>query len=113
MSPPARLSQRHIDDLASEADARRAAGAKRHQVILKQREYLAVEGVVNVESFDDQEVLLETDQGGLVVRGEGLHIRELNLENGTLVVEGLVASLEYLGELPAKRVRGLFGRLLR
>ena len=113
MSPPARLSNRHFDDLASEVEARRAAGAKRHQLTMRQREHLAVEGVVNVESFDDQEIVLETDQGGLVVRGEGLHIRELNVERGTLVVEGLVASLEYLGEQPGKRVRGLFGRLLR
>ena len=71
--------------------------ARRHQLTLKARENLTMEGVVSVESFDENEVLLETDEGAMIVRGEGLQIKELNLETGTLGVDGLVRTLEYTG----------------
>ena len=40
-----------------------------HQLALKGRESLSVDGVLNVESFDEHEILLETEEGMLVVRG--------------------------------------------
>lgn len=86
---------------------------KKHQLTLKHRERLTVEGVLNVENFDSQQILLETEGGTLVIKGEGLHIRELNLEASTLAVEGLVRSLEYTDEGPARKGQGLLGRLLR
>ncbi|MBO8141135.1 MAG: sporulation protein YabP [Firmicutes bacterium] len=72
-----------------------------------------MEGVVNVESFDDQEVVVETDAGMLFVRGENLHIKELNLETGALQVTGTVHGLEYAGDTIAKKGKGLLGRLFR
>lgn len=75
---------------------------------------MAVEGVLNVESFDDQEVHLETDQGMMTIRGTGLHIRELNLDGGNLLVDGFVKSIEYTGEAPReKKAKGLFGKLFK
>ena len=38
---------------------------------------------------------METDQGMMIVRGDGLHIKELNLEGGNLLVDGFVHSIEY------------------
>lgn len=88
---------------------------KRHQFTLKQRESLSVEGVVNVESFDNEEVLLETEQGMMTIRGDGLHIKELNLDGGNLLLDGFVRSIEYTGDGPRQkeRAKGLLGRLFR
>ena len=47
-------------------------------------------GVVDVQSFDEDQVLLETVRGMLVVRGQGLHVERLQLEAGELIVEGKV-----------------------
>src|SRR5690606_18513079 len=69
--------------------------AKRHQLTLKNRERLSVEGVTHVDSFDRQEVVLQTEGGVLHVKGEGLNVRELNVEAATLTVEGHIRSLEY------------------
>ena len=44
-----------------------------HTVILEGREKLSISGVVDVQSFDEDQVLLETVRGMLVVRGQGLH----------------------------------------
>ncbi|NLL48506.1 MAG: sporulation protein YabP [Firmicutes bacterium] len=85
----------------------------RHQLVLAERERLTLDGVIHVESFDDREIVLETELGGLVVQGEDLHIKELNLEKGNLLVSGYVASVEYLGDSLAKRSKGVLARLFK
>lgn len=66
-----------------------------HTIILEGREKLSVSGVIDVQSFDEEQVLLETVRGMLVVRGQGLHVERLQLEAGELIVEGEVGCLEY------------------
>lgn len=92
-----------------------SASRKRHQLTLRHRESMSVEGVLNVESFDNQQVLLETDQGMMIVRGDDLHIKELNLEGGSLLVDGFVTSIEYTGDGPRKKAKakGLLGKLFK
>ncbi len=87
--------------------------AGEHQLSLKRREELRLTGVVNVESFDDQEIVLDTGSGGLIIRGEELHISQLNLEAGNLAVHGFVELLQYTGESMSKRSRGLFTKMFK
>lgn len=94
-------------------DDRRIGNIKKHQIVLVQRENLNVDGVLNVDSFDDREIILETDLGGLIVRGEDLHIKELNLESANMVVAGYIKDLEYVGDSLSKRGKGLLAKLLR
>jgi sporulation protein YabP len=83
----------------------------RHQVILTDREEMTVEGVINLGSFDEREVVMETEQGILLIKGEGLNIKQLNLEKGNISVEGNVRSIAYEDEAKAKK--GLLERLLK
>lgn len=85
----------------------------RHQLVLAERERLTLDGVTHVESFDDREIVLDTELGGLIVQGDDLHIKELNLEKGNLLVSGYVQSIEYLGDSLGKRGKGLLARLFR
>ena len=70
-------------------------GGAVHHVILEGREHLSVSGVEEVESFDENTIVMETSQGTLVVSGQGLHIEKLSLDGGDLKVEGTVDSLTY------------------
>lgn len=83
-----------------------------HTVILEGREKLSVSGVVDVQSFDEEQVLLETVRGMLVVRGQGLHVERLQLEAGELIVQGEIGLLEYDDSVqPRGSLLGrLFGR---
>lgn len=81
-----------------------------HQVVLHQRNLLDLEGVIAVEHFDEATVVVCTSLGELSISGNGLHVRQLNLESGSLSVEGCIDSLVYR-EI-AKR-SGLFSRILR
>jgi sporulation protein YabP len=66
-----------------------------HTLTLSQRRDLRLTGVQKVDSFDDKAVVLLTVLGTLVVRGEGLHIRHLDLERGELMLDGAVRELSY------------------
>ena len=48
-------------------------------LILENREKLTITGVVDVLSFDDQIVIVETQLGLLTIKGEELRINKLSL----------------------------------
>lgn len=66
-----------------------------HNVILENRSKLSVSGVEDVESFDDNIIVIVTSQGVLTVKGLEMHIDKLNLENGELSLEGEIQAMEY------------------
>ena len=82
-----------------------------HKVMLLDRNRLEITGVEEVESFDEGTIIMSTNRGELVVRGEGLHIGTLSLEGGALKVDGMVESLSY--EDTAEDRGGLLSRLFR
>ena len=82
-----------------------------HHIILEEREQLSVSGVEEVESFDENSIVMGTSKGVLVVRGEQMHIEQLSLDGGALKVEGYVDSITYEEERTA-RGGGLLARLL-
>ncbi|RAL23182.1 sporulation protein YabP [Thermoflavimicrobium daqui] len=88
---------------------------KQHEVILKDRNILEVSGVLSVESFDSEEFLLQTDCGFLGIRGQELHIKNLDLEQGFVTIEGHFVEFSYLEtSLPrADKSKGIWSRLFR
>ena len=83
-----------------------------HCVHLDGRELLSVTGVTDVTSFNDTEILLSTEAGGMCVSGVDLHIRRLDLEGGCISVEGTVDAIEYDEPAPEKR-GSLLSRIFR
>ena len=81
-----------------------------HRVLLEERGQLTVSGVEEVESFDENTIVMSTAKGTLVVRGEELHIEKLSLDGGDLKVEGSVDSLVYEDDHRGRG--GLLSRLL-
>lgn len=64
-------------------------------VILENREKLTISGVLDVLSFDDQIVIVETELGLLTVKGENLRINKLSLDTTEVIVEGTISNLSY------------------
>lgn len=86
-----------------------------HEVNVINRERLLAKGVLHVNSFDDEEVVLDTEMGTLTIRGEDLHIKELSLEQGSFSVEGLIVGLQYSsGRTKGKgKNKGIWDKLLK
>ena len=96
------------------SDAGVTTGAGVHKISMVARRKAAMNGVVDVLSFDDREIVLDTTEGMLVIRGEGLHVNRLTVEKGEVDIEGRILSLNY-SEKGSARESGesFWGRLFR
>jgi len=66
-----------------------------HALTLRDRRQLTVTGVTEVVSFDENAVLLRTEQGDLLIQGRDLQLRQLSLDGGQVAVDGTVAAMVY------------------
>ena len=84
-----------------------------HKLILDNRKEASVTGVKDVISFDEKEILLQTADGKLQIRGSGLHVKGLNLEKGEAALAGHVDSLVYLSKDSVRKEEPLLKRMYR
>ena len=66
-----------------------------HRISLEDRKRLTVTSVEDIDSFNENEVIFLTGVGMMTVLGDDLHISRLNLDDGTLIIEGMIAALDY------------------
>jgi len=66
-----------------------------HKISITNRRTCTVNGVNDVLSFDLREIVLETEQGMLMIRGNELHVNRLTLEKGEVDIEGRIDSMAY------------------
>ena len=86
------------------------ATAYRHTLTMDGRSRAKLAGVIAVSCFNEQEVVLETSEGEVALLGDGLHIEQLDLEDGQLDVTGTISAIEYSAPAVKKERRGLFSR---
>lgn len=84
-----------------------------HKLTLENRQQGTVTGVRDVSSFDEKEILLVTEAGKLLIKGEQLHMKRLNLEKGEVDLEGKVDSFTYLSKNMDKKEESLLKRMFR
>ena len=82
-----------------------------HNVIIEDRKTVSISGVTDVESFDEQTVILMTDLGELIVKGFGMRINKIDVQAGDLSLEGEIYSLNYTDSQPSGG--GLLSKLFR
>ena len=83
-------------------------GKRLHKLSLQNRKDCIISGVVDVLSFDVNEILLETEQGMLMLRGNALHVTRLTLEKGEIEIDGKVDSVTYSEHGPHGSGEGSF-----
>lgn len=87
---------------------------KSHRLQMNHRHTLAMTGITDVVSFDGDEIILETVCGLLLIKGQQLHLNQLNLEKGEVSIDGSVDSLTYSDSgKGGKQGEGLFSRLFK
>jgi len=85
-----------------------------HKVIINNRISGNITGVSDVVSFDLNEILLETAQGMLSIKGKDLHVSRLTLEKGEVDIDGKIESFTY-SEVGShgKQGESVFSRLFK
>ena len=87
---------------------------KAHKLVVNNRKTSMVTGVLDVLSFNLNEILVETEQGMLMVKGTDLHVNRVNLEKGEIDLSGNIESISYSDiQSPGKQAESLFGKLFR
>ena len=66
-----------------------------HKVMLDNREKGNLTGILDVISFDENTIVLDTDMGLLTIKGKDLHVSRLTLEKGEIDIEGRTDSFVY------------------
>lgn len=86
---------------------------KVQNLILENRERLSISGVIDVESFNDESVVVDTELGVLVIRGVDLHINKLSIDSSELGIEGDIISCEYSDRDSRSKGGGFFARMFK
>ncbi len=82
-------------------------------LILENREKLNITGVLDVLSFDDQMVIVETELGLLTVKGDNLRINKLSTDTEEILVEGNIFNLAYSEKTTINKEGSLFSKIFK
>lgn len=85
-----------------------------HSVTITERKNLVITGVKKIESFDDEEFLMETNMGFIIIKGETLEIVKLDTYQGNVSIKGRVNSLTYMENKTGKaKEDSVFNKLFK
>jgi sporulation protein YabP len=86
-----------------------------NSILINERKSIIINGVKKIDSFDDEEFLLETGLGYLIIKGENLEIIKLDTYQGNVSIKGMLKSLSYVDDIKSKtnKDEGIFNRLFK
>ena len=82
-------------------------------LVLENRSRLNISGVLDVLSFDDQIIIVETELGMLTVKGDNLRINKLSIDTSEVIVEGEIISLTYSNKDLDKKSESFLGKIFK
>lgn len=85
-----------------------------HSINIIQRKSIAITGVKKIENFDENEFLLETNMGFILIKGSNLEIIKLDTFQGDVSIKGKIDSLNYLeNSKKAEKSESVFSKLFK
>lgn len=84
-----------------------------HNITINERQSLLISGITKIDSFDNEEFLLETSAGPLGVKGKDLEIIKLDTYEGTIMIKGIIDGLTYLDSGKTKKENSMITRLFK
>lgn len=84
-----------------------------HNITINERKNIVISGVKKIESFDEEEFLLETAMGFLIIKGSDLEIIKLDTYQGNVSIKGKINSLNYLDTSKKEKEESMFNKLFK
>lgn len=84
---------------------------KNQNIIIEDRSKIKITGVEQVDSYNETTIVLSTIKGGISIKGEGLNISNLNIDDGSLRISGMINSLTYISKEGAPK--NLLGKIFK
>lgn len=79
-----------------------------HGITISERKSIIVSGVKKIDSFDNEEFLMDTTLGALVIKGEELEIIKLDTYQGNVSLKGKINSIFYADSSTRKEKENSF-----
>ncbi|WMJ80262.1 sporulation protein YabP [Clostridium sp. MB40-C1] len=86
---------------------------KKSNLTLEDRKRMVLSGVLEVISFDDKCIALDTTLGTLTVKGQELKMNKLDVQNGDIIILGQINSCVYTTTESKKDKESIIARLFR
>ncbi|NMM62166.1 sporulation protein YabP [Clostridium sp. P21] len=80
---------------------------------IENRKKLLLSGVVEVISFNEEQIVLNTNLGTLNIKGQSLKMNKLDVQNGDVVIIGMINSCIYTNNQVKKQKERLISRLFK
>ncbi len=85
-----------------------------HSIVINERKNINLTGVKKIDNFDNEEFLMETNMGYIIIKGEDLEIVKLDTYQGNVMIKGKVNSLAYVdGNNKKNKEDGIFSKLFK
>lgn len=85
-----------------------------HIITINERKNMLLTGVKKIESFDEEEFLLDTNMGIIIIKGNNLEIVKLDTYQGNVSIKGKINSLCYVESKDAKqKEESIFNKLFK
>ena len=85
-----------------------------HSISIAERKSIILTGVKKIESFDNEEFLMETTLGYLIIKGSELEIIKLDTYQGNVSIKGKLNSMIYMeNHKKQEKDEGIFGKLFK
>lgn len=84
-----------------------------HEIKITDRGIISLSGINKISSFDDQEFLMESNMGIILLKGEGLEIVKLDTHDGNVKIKGKLISLAYIENVKKNKEESLLTKLFK
>lgn len=81
-------------------------------LLIEDRTKITVTEVADVDSFNETSILVSLKSGGLVIKGQNLHLQLLNLEEGRVIITGAINGAVYT-EKKEKQEKSLLKKIFK
>ena len=86
---------------------------KKSNLMLENRKKLTINGVIEVINFNEDQILLNTDVGTMIIKGQELRMNKLDVQNGDVLITGKVDSFVYTNDKSKAKKDSILSRLFR
>ena len=83
-----------------------------HKVTIENREMTTITDIVEIDSFDEEEIRATLKKGALVIRGTNMNIQKLDLQTGEAVIGGTINSLMYV-KVKEKGEKSILAKIMK
>ena len=84
-----------------------------HEVKMTDRKTIFLTGIKKIVSFDNEEFLMESNMGIILLKGENLELIKLDTADGNVKIKGKINNLNYLEGKENKKQESLITKLFK